>query len=85
MQRITYTNVILTVIAVCLIALVFRDHDVIPTALAQAPAQRVVIVGWQGDGKGVPVDIKNSLVPVANGWGSTGKLVPMWTTEKEPN
>jgi hypothetical protein len=63
-----YTNTVLTIIALCLLALAGRELVTGRSASAEiAGPQRVVIVGWQWDGKGLPVDIKNAAVLVSNG------------------
>ena len=84
-----YTNCVLTIIALCLLAIAGRGLGILPDASAQnaGRGQPVVITGWQvsNDSVALPVFIKNPLVPVANGFGSTGKLVPVWTVDRVPN
>ena len=89
MNNSRYVSGILTVIAICLVIIAGRELGFIREAVAQSTqlGQRVTIVGWElppGD-YGFPVIVKNKLVPVANGYGNSTKLVPLWTTDKDPN
>jgi hypothetical protein len=70
MSTLRYTNGILTLIAVCLVALVAEHYSIIPAAQAQpaTPPTPVVIVGWQLQ-KPLPVNLTglsgHKSVPVA--------------------
>lgn len=89
MNNSRYVSSVLTLIAIYLVIIAGGQLGMFPTAQAQSgqAGQRVTIVGWDlppGDW-GFPVIIKNKLVPVANGYGSSTKLVPLWITDKDPN
>jgi uncharacterized integral membrane protein len=71
-----YTKFVLTVIAVCLLGLVFRNAPSVTTAYAEspteAPLRHVIIDGV----KGGSLAVSNSV--------SQGLMVPLWTTTNAP-
>jgi hypothetical protein len=56
-----YTKVVLTVIAACLVALVFKDHPTVTPAFAQRPVHVVIdeVDQFAFRFTTVPVEIKN--------------------------
>jgi hypothetical protein len=67
-----YTKVVLTVIAACLLGLVFRDAPIVPTAQAETatePPIHVIIDGVQGGA----LPVSNARDPV------NGYRIPLYT------
>ena len=54
MKKLTYLNVILTIIAVNLTILTLRGVDLIPTVQASSPAEKATLNSTQGD----PIEVK---------------------------
>ena len=74
-----YTKVVLTVIAACLLGLVFRDQPVVPAAYAQGNETHMIIDNVQG---ALPVTIdsvQGGALPVRNPVDRSNKVVPLET------
>lgn len=59
-----YTKCMLTVIAACLMAMVFQNSDIPKTAFAKEPTPVTIVkVGYKPVTYALPVEIHSSMVP----------------------